>query len=74
MLQINKHSKRIFFITMMCIDTGIYIRRNIMSLCLVFNVKNYYIVKVRLQSRELASRYKGTWNCFVTTVKQEKVQ
>ncbi|KAG2192736.1 hypothetical protein INT46_000072 [Mucor plumbeus] len=29
-------------------------------------------VKVRLQSRELASRYKGTWNCFVTTVKQEK--
>ncbi|KAL7333908.1 hypothetical protein PS15p_202752 [Mucor circinelloides] len=29
-------------------------------------------VKVRLQSRELASRYKGTWNCFVTTIKQEK--
>ncbi|KAI7893711.1 mitochondrial carrier domain-containing protein [Mucor mucedo] len=29
-------------------------------------------VKVRLQSRELASRYKGTWNCFVTTVRQEK--
>jgi hypothetical protein len=33
----------------------------------------FYLVKVRLQSRELASRYKGTWNCFVTTVKQEKV-
>ncbi|OBZ85677.1 Mitochondrial basic amino acids transporter [Choanephora cucurbitarum] len=30
-------------------------------------------VKVRLQSRELASRYKGTWNCFVTTVRQEKL-
>ncbi|KAI8975094.1 mitochondrial carrier domain-containing protein [Mycotypha africana] len=29
-------------------------------------------VKVRLQSRELASRYGGTWNCFVTTIKQEK--
>ncbi|KAI7905752.1 mitochondrial carrier domain-containing protein [Cokeromyces recurvatus] len=29
-------------------------------------------VKVRLQSRELASRYKGTWNCFITTIKQEK--
>ncbi|KAG2232463.1 hypothetical protein INT48_005180 [Thamnidium elegans] len=29
-------------------------------------------VKVRLQSRELASRYKGTWNCFVTTIRQEK--
>ncbi|KAI8980934.1 mitochondrial carrier domain-containing protein [Pilobolus umbonatus] len=29
-------------------------------------------VKVRLQSRELSRHYTGTWNCFVTTVKQEK--
>ncbi|KAI8877693.1 mitochondrial carrier [Backusella circina FSU 941] len=29
-------------------------------------------VKVRLQSRELASRYKGTWDCFSTIVRQEK--
>ncbi|KAI9244346.1 mitochondrial carrier domain-containing protein [Sporodiniella umbellata] len=29
-------------------------------------------VKVRLQSRELASRYKGTINCFLSTIKQEK--
>ncbi|KAG0745065.1 hypothetical protein G6F57_000705 [Rhizopus arrhizus] len=29
-------------------------------------------VKVRLQSRELASRYKGTLNCFISTIKQEK--
>ncbi|KAG2175653.1 hypothetical protein INT43_001300 [Umbelopsis isabellina] len=29
-------------------------------------------VKVRLQSRELAARYNGTWNCLVTIVKQEK--
>ncbi|ORE03830.1 mitochondrial carrier [Rhizopus microsporus var. microsporus] len=29
-------------------------------------------VKVRLQSRELSSRYKGTFNCFVSTIKQEK--
>ncbi|KAF9996673.1 hypothetical protein BGZ80_006788 [Entomortierella chlamydospora] len=30
-------------------------------------------VKVRLQSKELASRYSGTWNCFTTILKQEKV-
>ncbi|OAD80921.1 hypothetical protein PHYBLDRAFT_138474 [Phycomyces blakesleeanus NRRL 1555(-)] len=30
-------------------------------------------VKVRLQSRELASRYKGTWHCFAMIIKQEKV-
>ncbi|KAI9280944.1 mitochondrial carrier domain-containing protein, partial [Umbelopsis sp. AD052] len=30
-------------------------------------------VKVRLQSRELAARYNGTWNCLVTIVKQEKI-
>ncbi|KAG1146390.1 hypothetical protein G6F36_015038 [Rhizopus arrhizus] len=30
-------------------------------------------VKVRLQSRELASRYKGTLNCFISTIKQEKL-
>lgn len=33
----------------------------------------FNIVKVRLQSRELAARYNGTWNCLVTIVKQEKV-
>ncbi|RCH94463.1 hypothetical protein CU097_002605 [Rhizopus azygosporus] len=31
-----------------------------------------FLVKVRLQSRELSSRYKGTFNCFVSTIKQEK--
>ncbi|KAG0352875.1 hypothetical protein BGZ54_002538, partial [Gamsiella multidivaricata] len=31
-------------------------------------------VKVRLQSKELASRYSGTWNCFTTILKQEKVK
>ncbi|KAI8576996.1 hypothetical protein K450DRAFT_253866 [Umbelopsis ramanniana AG] len=31
------------------------------------------VVKVRLQSRELAARYNGTWNCLVTIVKQEKI-
>ncbi|RUP43036.1 mitochondrial carrier domain-containing protein, partial [Jimgerdemannia flammicorona] len=30
-------------------------------------------VKVRLQSRELSTRYKGTWNCLATIVRQEKV-
>ncbi|KAF9410777.1 hypothetical protein BGZ94_001534, partial [Podila epigama] len=30
-------------------------------------------VKVRLQSKELASKYSGTWNCFSTILKQEKV-
>ncbi|KAI8082771.1 mitochondrial carrier domain-containing protein [Halteromyces radiatus] len=29
-------------------------------------------VKVRLQSRELASKYKGTWHCFITIIRQEK--
>ncbi|KAI8336705.1 mitochondrial carrier domain-containing protein [Chlamydoabsidia padenii] len=29
-------------------------------------------VKVRLQSRELASRYKGTWHCCKTIIRQEK--
>ncbi|KAG0337218.1 hypothetical protein BG004_007725 [Podila humilis] len=31
-------------------------------------------VKVRLQSKELASKYTGTWNCFSTILKQEKVK
>ncbi|SAM09458.1 hypothetical protein [Absidia glauca] len=35
-------------------------------------VVGHPFVKVRLQSRELASRYKGTWHCFVTIIKQEK--
>lgn len=30
-------------------------------------------VKVRLQSKELAAKYSGTWNCFSTILKQEKV-
>ncbi|KAI8384639.1 mitochondrial carrier domain-containing protein [Radiomyces spectabilis] len=30
-------------------------------------------VKVRLQSRELAARYKGTLNCFAVIIRQEKV-
>lgn len=29
-------------------------------------------VKVRLQSRELASRYRGTLNCFLSTIREEK--
>ncbi|KAI8064432.1 mitochondrial carrier domain-containing protein [Gongronella butleri] len=35
-------------------------------------VVGHPFVKVRLQSRELASRYNGTWNCFKTIIKQEK--
>ncbi|KAF8948725.1 hypothetical protein BGZ47_003052 [Haplosporangium gracile] len=31
-------------------------------------------VKVRLQSKELAAKYSGTWNCFSTILKQEKVK
>ncbi|KAG0314886.1 hypothetical protein BGZ99_007788 [Dissophora globulifera] len=31
-------------------------------------------VKVRLQSKELARKYSGTWNCFSTILKQEKVK
>ncbi|KAK3814253.1 MAG: mitochondrial carrier domain-containing protein [Benniella sp.] len=31
-------------------------------------------VKVRLQSKELSSKYSGTWNCFSTILKQEKVK
>ncbi|KAG1465420.1 hypothetical protein G6F56_004888 [Rhizopus delemar] len=31
-------------------------------------------VKVRLQSRELASKYKGTLNCFMVTIKEEKLR
>jgi hypothetical protein len=31
-------------------------------------------VKVRLQSKELAAKYSGTWNCFSTILKQEKVR
>ncbi|RUS22309.1 hypothetical protein BC937DRAFT_89737 [Endogone sp. FLAS-F59071] len=29
-------------------------------------------VKVRLQSRNISGRYKGTWNCFTTIIRQEK--
>ncbi|ORZ14127.1 mitochondrial carrier domain-containing protein [Absidia repens] len=35
-------------------------------------VVGHPFVKVRLQSRELASKYKGTWHCFITIIKQEK--
>ncbi|ORX57005.1 mitochondrial carrier [Hesseltinella vesiculosa] len=35
-------------------------------------VVGHPFVKVRLQSRELASRYAGTWNCFRTIIQQEK--
>ncbi|GJJ73371.1 solute carrier family 25 (mitochondrial carnitine/acylcarnitine transporter), member 20/29 [Entomortierella parvispora] len=31
-------------------------------------------VKVRLQSKELAAKYSGTWNCFSTILRQEKVK
>ncbi|KAI9307657.1 mitochondrial carrier domain-containing protein [Cunninghamella echinulata] len=35
-------------------------------------VVGHPFVKVRLQSRELASRYRGTWHCFFTIIRQEK--
>ncbi|KAI8145801.1 mitochondrial carrier domain-containing protein [Fennellomyces sp. T-0311] len=33
----------------------------------------FVAVKVRLQSQKSASKYKGTWDCFASTVRQEKV-
>ncbi|KAG0264099.1 hypothetical protein BG011_007494 [Mortierella polycephala] len=33
-----------------------------------------YTVKVRLQSKELSAKYSGTWNCFSTILKQEKIK
>ncbi|KAG2225557.1 hypothetical protein INT45_013668 [Circinella minor] len=33
----------------------------------------YIIVKVRLQTQKAQTKYKGTWDCFVSTVRQEKI-
>ena len=33
----------------------------------------YIIVKVRLQTQKAQTKYKGTWDCFASTVRQEKV-